>query len=164
MAQWRTQGCKKEDWSMFTWNQTHRNLLMILPSSFLSTHWFIVQTIDFIHGSGGVLWQVVSVVWALIRWFRGLSTLTGLDLQTHLREVTHYISSVQIHFSALVRKWLTDCHSKCSDLGFANCFSNLWYWNSLVQWISSGIYPKLLEEQTEVTAAGEALEVSAGAR
>lgn len=82
MAQWRTQGCKREDWSMFTWNQTHRNLLMILPSSFLSTHWFIVQTIDFIHGSGGVLWQVVSVVWALIRWFRGLSTLTGLDLQT----------------------------------------------------------------------------------
>lgn len=122
MAQWRTQGCKREDWSMFTWNQTHRNLLMILPSSFLSTHWFIVQTIDFIHGSGGVLWQVVSVVWALIRWFRGLSTLTGLDLQTHLRQVTHYISSVQIHFSALVRKWLTDCHSKCSDLGFANCF------------------------------------------
>lgn len=158
MAQWRTQGCKKEDWSMFTWNQTQRNLLMILPSSFLSTHWFIVQTINFIHGSGGVLWQVVSEL-----------SSDGSEVCQHwlgwiYKQVTHYISSVQIHFSALARKWLTDCHSKCSDLGFANCFSNLWYWNSLVQWISSGIYPKLLEEQTEVTAAGEALEVSAGAR
>lgn len=70
MAQWRTQGCKQEDWSMFPWNRTQRNLLIILPSSFLSTRWFIVQTIDFIHGNGWVLWQVVFVVWTLIRWYQ----------------------------------------------------------------------------------------------